>query len=101
MLLKDKLEYNNLTMTSTSWGDAISSFGESYGPDGEQLRNNFEYSILGITMDDAHRYINISVPDHIKIGVDRIQYSILLKGSEILSKVKNILVKVDYSFKKK
>lgn len=98
--LNYKLGFNKLTMTSTSWGGAISSFGESYGPDGKQLRNIFEYLILGISMDDSDRYLNIPVPDYIKMDVDGIEHLILLGGSGILSKVKSILVEVDDSFKK-
>jgi FkbM family methyltransferase len=98
--LSNKVGFNNLNMTTISWGGAISSFGESYGPDGSHLKSIFEYSILGITMDYAHKSLKIPLPNYIKIDVDGIEHLILLGGEEILANVKSILIEVDDSFNK-
>ena len=97
--LNYKIGFNNLNMTTMEWGGAISTFGESYGPDGKDLKSIFEYSILGITMNDAHKLLKIPLPHYIKIDVDGIEHLILLGGEEILSKVKSVLIEVDESFK--
>lgn len=96
--LNNKIGFNNLNMTTMAWGGAISTFGESYGPDGKELNSVFEYSILGISMNDAHKFLKIPIPHYIKIDVDGIEHLILLGGEEILSKVKSVLIEVDESF---
>ena len=37
-------------MTSTDWGGAMSTFGESYGHDGKSLEKIFEFETLGIRL---------------------------------------------------
>lgn len=97
--LNNKIGFNRLNMTTMEWGGAISTFGESYGPDGKDLKSIFEYSILGITMNDAHKLLKIPIPHYLKIDVDGIEHLILLGGEEILSKAKSVLIEVDESFK--
>lgn len=45
--LSDKLAISNLNMTSTAWGEAMSTFNQSYGHDGNVMEKIFVIPTLG------------------------------------------------------
>jgi FkbM family methyltransferase len=98
--LSDSLSESCLNMTSTAWGGALSTFGQTYGQDGSQMNKIFEFRTLGISMTDAVELLKIPQPDYIKIDVDGIEHLILSGGISVLSKVKGVLIEIDENFEK-
>lgn len=98
MPLNDTIGFNKLNMSSVLWGGALSTFGETYGFDGEQLNTVFEFSTIGFTMNDSNKLLQIPIPDYIKIDVDGIEHLILKGGDEILKNAKSVLIEVDDNF---
>ncbi len=96
--LNDSIGFNTLNMSSVLWGGALSTFGETYGFDGEQLNKVFDFTTIGITMNDSCNLLNIPIPDYIKIDVDGIEHLILKGGEDILKKTKEILIEIDDEF---
>lgn len=90
---------NKLNMTTTEWGGALSTFGNTYGFDGKSLDKKFEFSTMGLSMNDAVTALNIPEPDYIKMDVDGIEHLILKGGSNILANVKGVLIEVNDNFK--
>jgi FkbM family methyltransferase len=96
--LSEELAVGRLGMTSTDWGAALSTFGQSYGHDGEPLRKVFEYPTLGLSMVDAVNLLRIPQPDYIKMDVDGIEHLILKGGIPILRGVRGVLVEINDRF---
>jgi FkbM family methyltransferase len=96
--LTDSLSINTLRMSSMVWGGALSSFGQEFGHDGKTLNKVFEFSVPGITMDDAVERLNIPWPDYIKIDVDGIEHLILSGGKKVLQNTKEILIELNEDF---
>ena len=96
--LSDKLGSSQMHMTSTQWGGALSTFGESYGWDGKTIQQVFEFKTMGIRMMDALQMLAIPQPDYIKMDVDGIEHLILKGGSIILTRVKGVLIEVNDDF---
>lgn len=87
-----------LRMTSTDWGGALSTFGESFGYDGKSIKSIFAYSTLGISIDDAIARLSIPKPDYIKLDVDGIEHLILMGGELTLQSIQGILIEVNENF---
>jgi len=98
--LSDKLAENTLNMTSKDWGGALSSFGETYGQDGQEMEKIFEFKTIGLTMLDAVNLLKIPLPDYIKIDVDGIEHLILKGGNSVLENVKGVIIEIDESFER-
>jgi FkbM family methyltransferase len=96
--LSNKLGASQMRMTAMEWGGALSTFGESYGWDGERLEQVFEYRTLGLRMDDVVRVFGIPHPAYIKMDVDGIEHLILSGGADILSKTQGVLIEVNEAF---
>lgn len=96
--LSDVLAVSNLSLTSTEWGAAMSTFGQSFGHDGEPIRKVFEFSTIGLTMVDAVDLLKIPDPEYIKIDVDGIEHLILKGGVPVLRRVKSVLVEINDGF---
>jgi FkbM family methyltransferase len=96
--LFDKVELGKLSMTTTDWGGAMSTFGETYGHDGEPIKKVFEFSTFGISMDEAMKFFHLEMPDYIKMDVDGIEHLILKGGVRILENVKGILIEINDNF---
>ncbi|AXR65026.1 FkbM family methyltransferase [Leptospira mayottensis] len=96
--LSDQLAINKLRMTNMEWGGALSSFGAEFGHNGKPINQIFEYSLLGLSMEDAVNHFNLPKPDYIKIDVDGIEHIILKGGEKVLKNVKEILVEVNEDF---
>lgn len=96
--LSDRLAISNLSLTSTEWGAALSTFGESYGHDGQPIRKVFEFATVGLSMVEAVNLLGIPYPDYVKIDVDGIEHLILSGGVPILRRVKGVLIEINDRF---
>lgn len=96
--LSDQLGASQMRMTSTEWGGALSSFGQTFGWDGELIRQVFEFQTMGMSMEDAVQRLSIPPPDYIKMDVDGIEHLILKGGSNVLRGIKGILIEVNDAF---
>jgi FkbM family methyltransferase len=96
--LSDELAVSSLSLTSTEWGAAMSTFGQSYGHDGEPIRKVFEFSTIGLSMVDAVELLKIPCPQYIKMDVDGIEHLILKGGASILRRTESILVEINDRF---
>ncbi|WP_078129403.1 FkbM family methyltransferase [Leptospira alexanderi] len=96
--LSDQLSINKLRMTSMDWGGALSSFGAEFGHDGKPMDQVFEYSLIGLSMEDVVNRFNLPNPDYIKMDVDGIEHVILKGGKNVLKNVKEILVEINENF---
>jgi FkbM family methyltransferase len=96
--LTDVRAVSNLSLTSTEWGSAMSTFGQSFGHDGEPIRKVFEFSTIGLSMVDAIDLLKIPFPEYIKIDVDGIEHLILKGGVPVLRRVKSVLVEINDKF---
>ncbi|NDF13434.1 MAG: FkbM family methyltransferase, partial [Proteobacteria bacterium] len=77
-------------MSSTSWGGALSTFGQDFDQHGGKLNSIFEYQTMGMTMDVAVRLLGILPPRFIKIDVDGIEHFILSGGTTVLKQVESV-----------
>lgn len=98
--LSDHLTTSTLNMSMTDWGGAMSTFGESYTHDGKPLNKVFEFSTIGLSMDDAVSRLDITQPDYIKMDVDGIEHLILQGGISVLAKVRGVLIEINDEFDK-
>jgi len=96
--LSTEIGSNQLRMTTTEWGGALSTFGEDYGWDGEAIRKVFEFQTMGLPMDSVRDLLNIPQPDYIKMDVDGIEHLILSGGESVLKGVKEVLIEVNDDF---
>jgi FkbM family methyltransferase len=98
--LSDSLRVNAFNMSSTDWGGALSSFGQSFGHDGQVLSKVFEYSTIGISMMDAVALLKVPQPDYIKMDVDGIEHLILKGGDVVLRSVHGVLIEINDEFER-
>jgi len=97
--LSNKIGMNKFQMKNTSWGGALSTFGEDFDQYGKSFDSPlFEYSIPGSTIDAVGYYFGIDPPDYVKIDVDGIEHLILEGGGAILKNTKSILLEVNTNF---
>lgn len=96
--LSDKFGINQMQLTTTEWGGALSTFGRDFGWDGKKIRKIFEFRTVGLSMEDMRISLQIPQPDYIKIDVDGLEHFILSGGSSILLKVKQVLIEVNDDF---
>lgn len=96
--LSEALAVSKLSMSSTDWGGAMSTFGEAYGHDGKALRKIFEFPTIGLSMTDAVNLLKIPRPDYIKMDVDGIEHLILKGGMDVLTGVKGVLIEINDEF---
>jgi len=99
LALSDSLATNQLRMTTTEWGGALSSFGQKFGWDGENIAETFSFTTLGIGMDQAVSLLRLEPPDFIKMDVDGIEHIILRSGAQVLSRARGILVEINDGFR--
>lgn len=94
LALNDRMGFGDLSMSSDSWGGALSTFDKSYGMDGKKLDVVFKYPMFSLSMDDLVNKLSFSYPDYIKLDVDGIEHLILSGGVCVLSRVKGVLVEL-------
>ena len=97
--LSDTRGSNKLSMSTTEWGGALSTFGQSFGWDGKAMKNVFSFQTLGLSMTDAVHLLGLPQPDYIKMDVDGIEHFILKHGGAVLEKTKGILVEINDDFR--
>lgn len=98
LALSDRLGASQMHMTSTDWGGALSTFGQTFGWDGKVIRQIFEFKTLGLSMEDAVQKLSIPQPEYIKMDVDGIEHLILNGGHVVLQNIKGILIEVNDAF---
>ena len=96
--LSDSQHVNTLNMTSTEWGESLSTFGKSYGDDGKTMTKIFEFGSVGMPMDEVVRLLNIPQPQYIKMDVDGIEHLILVGGQTVLQKTLGLIIEVNEDF---
>ena len=89
---------NKLLMSSTDWGGACSTFGRNVGWDGDLIKDNFSYRIVGLSMDQVVSILQLPMPEFIKMDVDGIEHYILKGGNNILKNIKGILIEINDDF---
>ena len=92
--INDKIGRGNLSMSTSNWGGALSTFDKTYGMDGEDFKVVFKYPIFSFSMDDLINRLNLSYPDYIKIDVDGIEQLILAGGTNVLRNIKGLLIEL-------
>ena len=97
--LSNRNQVNEMRLTSTIWGGALSTFGETYDGNGDPIQQSFGYKIPGLTMDTVKDVFQIPQPDFLKIDVDGIEALILDGGKNILAKTNSILIEINDDFK--
>ena len=98
LALSSKDGFNDLLISDTQWGGALSSFGENFGSDGKIFLDNFQYRTMGVSANTFLNMKNIKQPDYIKIDVDGIEHLILEGADQVLKNVKSILVEINDDF---
>jgi FkbM family methyltransferase len=96
--LSESISINTLNMTSMEMGGALSTFAQEFGDDGNSLDKVFEFTTLGLSMEDVIRFFNIPQPDFIKMDVDGIEHLILKGGVSVLDRVQGVLIEVNDDF---
>jgi len=99
LALSDQLGSNQLRMTTTEWGGALSSFGQNFGWDGQTLDPTFSFPTMGISMDQAVSLLRLAPPEFIKMDVDGLEHIILRGAAKILSRTRGILVEINDGFR--
>lgn len=97
--LTDKRGPSLFKMSTTTWGGALSTFGQDFDQNGETLKVQFEYTTYGVSMAEAAALLGIMSPQHLKIDVDGIEHFILRGGKEILAKVDSVLIEINDDFR--
>ena len=77
LALSDQIGTSMFKMSNTEWGGALSTFGQNFDQDGEELRQVFEYQTL---------------------DVDGIEHFILRGGMNILALVESVLIEINDAF---
>jgi FkbM family methyltransferase len=95
----DRTGTGELHMSSTEWGGALSTFDKTYGYDGKELTQVFEYSTISVSIDEAVSRLGLPPPLYLKIDVDGIEHLILAGGFGALSTVKGVLVEISNGFR--
>lgn len=98
LALSDRMGSNLFKMSTTAWGGALSTFGESFDQDGNEMKEVFEYQTFGVSMEQAVEVLNVPAPDYIKIDVDGIEHFILRGGATVLRQTKSVLIEINESF---
>ena len=79
-------------------GGALSTYDKTFGYDGKELNQVFEYATLSVTLDDAVTKLGLPAPHCLKIDVDGIEHLILSGGNSVLRQVKEILIELPGSW---
>jgi FkbM family methyltransferase len=96
--LSAELAVSKLRLTTTQWGGALSTFGETYGHDGEPIASVFEFPTIGLSMTDAVALLQLPQPNYIKMDVDGIEHLILKGGMPILRATKEVSIEINDQF---
>ena len=87
-----------LHMSSTEWGGALSTYDKTFGYDGKELNQVFEYATLSVALDDAVTKLGLPAPHYLKIDVDGIEHLILSGGPNVLRSLRSVLIEISNDF---
>lgn len=96
--LSDKISINELRYTTTGWGGALSTFGKTFGWDGNPIQEVFSVTTLGLSMDSLVGLGLVDSPNYIKMDVDGLEHIILSGGKDVLKSVKGIIIEINDDF---
>ena len=96
--LSDGLGMNQMRMSNTEWGGALSGFGHNVDQNGAPIKAVFEYKTIGVSMDQALSLLQLPQPNSLKIDVDGIEHLILRGGHAVLSQVQSVLIEINDEF---
>ena len=96
--LSDQRGLNMFKLTSTTWGGALSTFGQDFDQHGLPMKAVFEYNTLGVSMSDAVSLLKVPMPRYIKIDVDVLEHFILSGAADVLAQVDEVLIEVNDAF---
>lgn len=95
--LSDKTVIDNFNYHDLIPGGALHAFGEAIDYKGDVFKPVFKQPILSYRIDDLVKQFEIPIPNHIKIDVDGIEFSILKGADETLTNplVSSILLELE------
>lgn len=95
--LSDKTIIDNFNYLDLIPGGACHAFGEAIDYKGDVFKPIFKQPILSYRIDDLVKQFEIPIPNHIKIDVDGIEFSILKGADETLENplVSSILLELE------
>ena len=96
--LSDGLGMNQMRMSNTEWGGALSGFGHNVDQNGAPIKAVFEYQTIGVSMNQAVSLLQLPQPGFLKIDVDGIEHFILRGGHAVLSQVQSVLIEINDEF---
>jgi len=100
--LSDRTGIATFINGTTEEGGALNAFGVDYGFDGEPIKDDITYSVLGFSLDDLfEKNLLPEAPSLIKIDVDGIEHLILKGASKTLKskQLKSVFIEVNDDFK--
>ena len=98
LALSDQTGVNTMRHSSTGWGGALSSFGVSFGADGNEFNSKIEYATFGVSADEFIAKHDLPNPDYIKIDVDGIEHLVLAGARKTILSAKSILIEINLDF---
>ena len=98
LALSDQTGVNTMRHSSTGWGGALSSFGVSFGADGNEFNSKIEYATFGVSADEFIAKHDLPNPDYIKIDVDGIEHLVLVGAKKTILSAKSILIEINLDF---
>ena len=98
LALSDQTGVNTMRHSSTGWGGALSSFGVSFGADGNEFNSKIEYATFGVSADEFIAKHDLPNPDYIKIDVDGIEHLVLAGAKKTILSAKSILIEINLDF---
>lgn len=84
-----------LSNENFTWGGAHNSISINIDQKGFTMKNTLDVSTIGISLDDAVKYLKLPQPKYIKIDVDGLEFLILKGAINTLKKCKSLLIEVD------
>ena len=98
LAISNKEAQSLISLTTKEWGGALSTFGETYGQDGKELKVDFAYGTYGLRLDSVVDFFQLKPPRYLKIDVDGIEHLILEGGSRVLADIEEVLIEINEGF---
>jgi len=95
--LSDKTCIGHLYIKEFTIGGALNNFGECVNYQKKYFKPGFKQSVTSFKLDDLVNHYQLPTPNHIKIDVDGLEYSIISGSVHVLkeSKLKSLLVELN------
>jgi FkbM family methyltransferase len=98
MPLCAQMTQSELTLSTTAWGGALSTFGGLQAHDGGTLQRVFAFRTLGMAADEVVARLEVPPPDHMKIDVDGIEHLVLKGAAHVLGNVSSVSIEINDAF---